>query len=298
MNTIAQRIEQARLWAECRMPEAVRNQDWRIVQRLIVLAAVCTPTARSASQTVCDTIAATDQALSHTDAATQNQELALQYSLAVRQLTGAIPNWMQNTIQWYSTITADGCWYWKNEPLAPTLLLLYRLLDQPNPVVLQSPTTKPDLSAVELLAGSREQVRAYVTRADTHANFGLDHHQPWPPEILSALEVRALAAARMYDLVLAADVLRLLVHAGRATALAQITTLHFLLHNQHPAGFFGYYDPEFQLMTQEGASFQELEHLAVSTTSVVTALREASSDYRLYRDFGKLAAQPSAVLES
>lgn len=289
MNNIEESLERVFCWTESQLPAAIALHDITTAQRLVVLGTLCmgehglhTPILAEAMALI-DTYCS-ENAQIHNDVATN-----FQYGLAVQRLTGAPPAWLERVLGRYAAVAEDDSTYWSNEQLAPTLLLLYRLLNKNNPDKVSTPVRT--VSAAVLLQNDRKEIWDYIGHVDTHVNFGVNHSVAIPQDILSVLEIKMLAAARTYDLELTTHLLRLLTHAGSISAVAKSTVIRFLLCNQSMEGFFGYYDKEFEAMGKENRKFNKLDYLISTTMLAVIALRESSSKFRFYRDMG--AAKPA-----
>ncbi len=143
----------------------------------------------------------------------------------------------------------------------------------------------PELPPViELLGANGPAIQRILDDVARACRFGLDRSSVPPPtqEVLRAvLPVWILDFARSYQLASMAATLRTLAYVGATDAEVMDTGIRFLLDQQNPSGWFGFFGPELARIRAQGRPFNaDAELYLPSAVACHWALLESIGPHR------------------
>ncbi len=137
---------------------------------------------------------------------------------------------------------------------------------------------------IELLSADEPTIQRIIDDVARACHFGLDRsgiHSGAREILLAVIPAWILDFARNYRLASLASALRILVYVGGIEPEVTEDAVRFLLDQQNPSGWFGFFGPELARIRNKGRPFDANSELYLPTTLACHwALIESASQYR------------------
>lgn len=281
MKINPQLFESVYNWAQAQFQTAVYSQDINAAKIAAVLIAVCAGDENKRKEAALK-IKLSEDAYGLSKTNSDNLQLDIQYVIVYYGLTGTWPDEIEDMMDIYASVAGEAWQSSHDNELLKAVLLLAQL-GKVDPELIPSANTAllfENPVSVYLTADQKELYKL-INSIDRYTCFGLQEQLESPELLIPVLEIRLLAAIKVYDLQLACCLIKTLNYLGSHDSMVVSTAVKFLIHNQAAAGFFGYYDQEFKLMNKQTEE-SKIGYLLASTLQAVIALKEQTS-YRFYK---------------